>query len=477
MNELNLTPQDFLAISPLLALVGTALLILLSESFLGRSAKIISPILTLAGLGLALLFTVVAPVSTHPLLTNWLNFDSTNQLFTLLFLSIGLATVMLAFSFFKEQKESHGEFYFLLVAAIFGLILVGQSADFLTLFLGIETLSLSLYVLCSYQKKKEISQEAAIKYFLLGSLSSAFLLFGIALLYGALGTTQFANLLPAYQSLEPGTSMNLFLTGIALIILGFAFKAAVVPFHVWAPDVYEGAPTPVTAFMAVGTKAGAFAAFIRVVIEALPELHSLWHDLVACLAIPTLIYANWVALKQTHFRRFFAYSGISHAGFLLIGVAAGTTEALNAILFYLVIYTLATLAAFAIAASLEKQYEGIKLNDLKGLFRHSPLLAGIMALALLTLAGIPPTAGFFAKLYLFKVAFAQGYIAVVLVALATTLLAAFYYTRIVAMMFMEPTHGELPTKQLWPAAALGFLCFLLIIFISFYPSPVFSILQ
>jgi len=247
MNDLSLTTQDFAALSPLLGLVGTALLVLLAESFLSRTAKTWTSIITFAGLLLSLLFAIKAPASTHPLLTPWLEFDSTSRIFTILFLLIGLASVILSSSFFKNEPSSRGEYYFLLVSAVFGLTLIGYSRDFLTLFLGIETLSLSLYVLCGYLKKWELSQESALKYFFLGALSSSFLLFGIALLYGAVGTTQFDVLLSSYQLLGTGIDSKLFLCGIALITLALAFKAAIVPFHTWAPDVYEGAPTSVTA--------------------------------------------------------------------------------------------------------------------------------------------------------------------------------------------------------------------------------------
>lgn len=476
MNELALTAQDYASLSPFLVLVGTSLLLLLAESFLSRGAKIVTPILTTVGFLIALICTLKAPEISHPLLTPWVNTDATSRLFTLLFLGIGIGSVALSSPFFKMTETSRGEYYFLLTAAVFGLLLIGSSADFLTLFIGIETLSLALYVLCGYLKKWELSQESALKYFLLGALSSAFLLFGIALVYGAVGTTGFENLLANFKTLEQ-QKLLLFLSGVALITLGFAFKAAIVPFHIWAPDVYEGAPTPVTAFMAVGTKAGAFAAFVRVFIEALPQFDPKWQQLIVILAITTLIYANWVALKQTQLRRFFAYSGISHAGFLLIGVAAGTSEATQALLFYLVIYALATFGAFAVMALCEKRREGLWLKDLTGLFRQSPILAGVMALSLLTLAGIPPTAGFFAKFYLFKVAFSQGLYGVVLVGLVTAIVAAFYYTRIIAMMFMEPAKEEGETIQpVWPTATLAFACFALMLWLSIYPAPIFAVL-
>lgn len=477
MNAMWLSPSDYAALCPLLILVGSALLLLVIESFFEKISKEISPLLAFLGFAAALICLLNQNVSTNPLLTRWLQFDAASQYFSLLFLATGMGTTVLSFPFLKRGVHSAGEYSFLLTAAVFGLILVGMSADLLTLFIGIETLSLSLYVLCGYLKKDRFAQESAIKYFLMGALSSAFLLFGIALLYGSAGSTQLDALLAASENLPNQSEAILFYGGLGLVLLGLSFKAAVFPFHNWAPDVYAGAPTPVTAFMAVGTKAGAFAALTRVVIEALPQLNAPWHNLLAFLAVPTLIYANWVALKQTHLRRFFAYSGISHAGFLLVGVAAGTSEAFQAVLFYLVLYTLATLAAFAVIATLETDEKGLSLENLKGLFRHSPFMAGILALSLFTLAGIPPTAGFFAKFFIFKVAFEQGYIFPILVGLAAALFGAFYYTRIVALMFMEPATEELPEKKLMPAMVIGLFCFILLLVFSIYPEPVFSFLK
>jgi NADH-quinone oxidoreductase subunit N len=413
--------------------------------------------------------TYYAPVSTSPLLTPWLNFTPLARTFTQLFLWIGLATTLLADAFFRRFVTTRGEFYFLLLASIFGLILIGSANDFLTLFLGLETLSISLYILCNYMKQWKISQESAIKFFLTGSIAAAILLYGIALIYGAVGTTQLEGLLTHYQQINLPINKLLFESGIALITLALCFKAAVVPFHQWAPDVYSGASNPVTAFLAVGSKAGAFIAFIQVFIVALPHFDIDFNHAIAILAVPTLIYANYVALKQTELRRFFAYSGISHAGFLLLPIAVGTSEAIPAILFYLVIYSLATLGAFAVTAYLDAQSFSPRFDDLRGLFKKSPIAAGILSLCLLTLGGIPPTAGFFAKFYLFKLAFQAGYVALVIVALLTTILSAYYYLRLVALIFSNATKEEKAPSRLYPALIVGVVTCFGIIALSFFP--------
>lgn len=474
--NLSLTSNDLIALSPFLILLGGALLVLLLESFAHREAKRISHWTTLGIILIAFWAALVAPASDNLLLTPWLNFDSLSRFFAIFFLLIGFASTCLATAFFERFKtKSEGEYYFLLLSALFGLLLISSSADFLTLFLGIETLSLSLYILCGYMKKWKFSQEASLKYFLMSALATAFLIYGIALVYGAVGSTQYIDLLPAYQSLTTASKV-LFLSGIALITLGLAFKAAIVPFHVWAPDVYDGAPTPVTAFMAVGTKVGAFAAFIRIFLIALPGFDPIWNEGIALFAYPTLIYANMVALRQTQLRRFFAYSGISHAGFLLIPLVAGTNEALPSLLFYLVVYALATLGSFAVIAFMDTRSQGVFLNDLHGLYKRAPFQAVILALCLLTLAGIPPTAGFFAKLFIFKVAFQAGYYALVIVGLLTTILSAFYYLRMVSALFSEKSSEKEEFSFSFPAAFVGVVSSAAIIFLSVYPQPILSFL-
>lgn len=473
---INLTETDYKALAPLLILLGGSLLFLLLESFVERFSRKFSSAIAFSLLALAFLATLYAPSSTSSLLTPWFRFDNLTYLLTLFFLSIGMLTTLLSASYFRRFEASRGEYHFFLFSSLTGLILIGASADFLTLFIGLETLSIALYILCSYIKKWKFSEEASIKYFLMGALAAAFLLYGIALIYGAIGTTRFDQLLGGYQKLSTSADQALFMSGIALVTLGLAFKATIVPFHMWAPDVYDGAPTPVTAFMAVGTKIGAFAAFARVFLIALPRFNLLWNQGIALLAIPTLIYANFVAMRQVQLRRFFAYSGISHAGFLLIPLAASTPDSLQALLFYLVVYGLATLGCFGVIAFLDNRPEGVMMRDLHGLFRRSPWLAMIFSLCLLTLAGIPPTAGFFAKFYIFKVAFQAGYYGLVVVALLTTILSAYYYLRIIGLMLSE-THEEIqPPKLTWPAAIVGLLAFGAILYLSVNPSPLISLL-
>jgi NADH-quinone oxidoreductase subunit N len=474
--NIGLSPVDFAALSPLILLFGGMLSLLLLESLGGGLVtKKYSFFLALAALFIALYAAFVAPGSDNPLLTPWIRFDSVGRFFTIFFLMVGLGSLLLSHPFFGQFDATQGEYNFLLLSSVFGLILIGSAADFLTLFLGLETLSIALYVLCGYMKEWEISNEASFKYFLMGALAAAFTLYGIALIYGAVGTTRLDLLLESYNAIKETPQSALFLGGVAFVTLGLAFKAALVPFHVWAPDVYAGAPTPVTAFMAVGTKAGAFAAFTRVFLLALPHFNTTWNQGIAWLAYPTLVYANYLALCQSHLRRFFAYSGISHAGFLLIPIAAGTENALPSLMFYLVVYAVATFGAFAVLAFLDKRSEGVTLGDLHGLFYRSPLLAGCLTLSLLTLAGIPPTAGFFAKFYIFIAAFEAGYQGLVIVGLLTTVLSAWYYLRIISVMLSPLTEEVAAPTASWWASAVGIAACAAIVALSLYPTPLLNL--
>lgn len=474
--NISLSLEGLKAITPLLILLGGGLIVLMLESFADKLSKTYSALITLATIALAFIVLLATKPTQDPLLTPWLRFDPLARFFTVFFLGIGFGTTLLSSAFFKRFEASHGEYYFLLICSLIGLILIGDSADFLTLFLGLEILSISLYVLCGYMRKWEVSHEAALKYFFTGAIATAIFIYGIALIYGSIGTLKFNALLEGYQS-TAATSSNkfLFLAGIAMVTAGLAFKAAIVPLHVWAPDVYDGAPTPVTAYMSIGTKVGAFAAFAIIFLVFLRGFDTLWNQGISILSYMTMIYANFVALRQKQLRRFFAYSGISHSGFLLIPLAAGTPEALPALLFYLIIYAFATLGSFAVLAFLDRRPEGIMMHDLAGLFYQSPWAAGALTLCFLTLAGIPPTAGFLAKFYVFKVGFEAGYYGLVVVGLLTTILSAFYYLRFVGIMFSAQTGEMQSNKNLWPATAVGAFSIAAIVFLSIYPEPILAL--
>jgi NADH-quinone oxidoreductase subunit N len=323
-----------------------------------------------------------------------------------------------------------------MLLATIGMMIMAAATSFLTIFLGIEMLSLALYILCGFVARRTTSQEAGMKYFLLSSFASAFLLYGIAMTYGATGNTSFTGI-KNYLSVHT-SSTTLLLIGMGLLIVGFAFKVSAVPFQAWTPDVYEGAPAPVTAFMSVGTKAAALIAFARVFDVAFLPIKSTWEPVVWAITILTIIGGNVLALAQNNVKRLLAYSSIAHAGYLLIGVVVGGTIGLSAILFYLLSYTFLNLGAFGVVSVLENaDNTGNSLSEIRGLWYRQPVLAAILALFMLALAGFPPMAGFAAKYYLFYAALQGGHPELLIIGVLASVLGMYYYLRVIASMFME----------------------------------------
>ena len=344
-----------------------------------------------------------------------------------------------------------GESHVLVLLASSGMMLLAAARDLIVVFLGIELMSIAVYALAGMNRRSVRSAEGALKYFLLGAFSTAFLLYGIALVYGATGTTNLG--LIAERTNAYGLAASpLLLAGIALMLIGFGFKVATVPFHMWAPDVYDGAPSAITAYMAATVKAAAFAAFIRVWLEAFPYSANLWHPALSGLAIATMIVGNAIGIVQRNLKRMLAYSSIGHAGYLLVAVAAGTVQGSSAMLFYLFIYTLATFGAFAVVVTLtHERQDAVMLDELAGLWTVRPWLALAMAVLMLALMGFPVFggAGFFAKWYVLQAALQapvkQTTLAVVLV--LTTVISAGYYLYVVMLMFMRPRGEGIPAPE------------------------------
>lgn len=392
-----------------------------------------------------------------------------------------LATVI-AIGMSMEYNAREGitspEAHVLVLFATVGMMIMAAARDLMVLFLGIETMSVAVYVLVGLNRRKARSAEGALKYFLLGAFSTAFLLYGIALVYGATGATNLTVIGARIAALGLGSNPML-LVGMALLLVGFGFKLAAAPFHMWAPDVYEGAPTPITAYMAAGVKAAAFAAFLRVWIEAFGHVPSAWHMAVWWLAVATMLVGNLVALQQRNLKRMLAYSSIGHTGFLLVAVAAGTSQATGAFLFYLLAYTLATMGAFAVIVGLgTESTPRERVEDYHGLWQERPGIAIAMTIFMLAMLGFPVFGGmgFFAKWYVLQAAIdapaPQVRLAVVLV-LATTISAG-YYLYVVMVMFMKPRpDGAAALPQVSPLsrAVIVTSAVLLIVF-GLYPDPV-----
>ncbi len=346
------------------------------------------------------------------------------------------------------------ETHVLILLASSGMMLLAAARDLMIVFLGIELMSISVYALAGLNRRSVRSAEGALKYFLLGAFSTAFLLYGIALIYGATGTTGLHEIRVRVLDLGLATSPIL-LIGIALLLVGFGFKVSTVPFHMWAPDVYDGAPNPITAYMAATVKAAAFAAFVRVWLEAFPGEYGAWHRAIVGLALATMIVGNAIGLQQRNLKRLLAYSSIAHAGFILVAIAAGTLQGASAVLFYLLAYTLATFGAFAVIIVLSRGDAPVTTQDLSGLWGVRPWLAVAMSVFMLALMGFPIAGGvgFFAKWYVLKAALQapapQTTLAVALV--LTTVISAGYYLYVIMVMFMRPRGADAPTPPTTPA--------------------------
>ena len=345
-------------------------------------------------------------------------------------------TVLISFAYLEREQLFAPEYYVLLLFGTLGMMVMAAGADLMVIFLGLELMSVAVYVLAGFDRRRARSAEAALKYFLLGAFASGFLLYGIALIYGATGTTN-VGLIGAQAGLMGPPSVML-LVGLALLIVGFGFKIAAVPFHMWAPDVYDGAPTPVTAFMATGVKAAAFAALFRIMIQGFAATPA-WHDMVWWLAVVTMVGGNLFALAQRSLKRMLAYSSVAHAGYLLVAVTAGTSSGTSAFLVYVVAYTLMSVAAFAVLGAKGRNGESeVTIDDLSGLATRRPWLAFALAVCMLSLLGFPGTAGFIGKWYIIVAAASAGQNVLATILVLTSVVSAGYYLPVIMAMYMKP---------------------------------------
>jgi NADH-quinone oxidoreductase subunit N len=447
-------PEDWGRIAPLLVLVGMALIVMLVDLFLpyegGKRSKhsgpqtfAVLPIVSFLGIlgALAAAITLFIVGDQRRAFNEMIGSDWGSLYSYVIILSASGLGILLSPAYLKRLGLVHqGEYYALLLLSTAGMMMMAAATSFVMVFLGIEMLSLALYILCSYIGRRQTSQESGMKYFLLSSFASAFLLYGIALTYGATGNTSFIGVAKAVQQFGQNGAHSpvLLLLAMGLLIVGFAFKISAIPFQAWTPDVYQGAPAPVTAFMSVGTKAAALIAFVRVFGFVLWPVHVDWQPILWVLAVLTIIGGNVLALVQSNVKRLLAYSSIAHAGYLLIGVLVGGQLGASAVLFYLLCYTFMNLGAFGVISLLENlDNSGSDANDLRGLWYRRPVLAGLLAFFLLALAGFPPMAGFAGKYYLFYTSLVGGYPELLVIGVLASVLGMYYYLRTVTTMFME----------------------------------------
>jgi len=466
---------NFTPILPEIVLVGTALLVLLIAAY-SSSRKGIA-ILSIVGFLAAASLSFVIKVDPPQTFQGMLVVDHYALYVNLVILLAAFLALLLSYYYTPQFTKSQGGYYALILLATAGMMTMAAATDLVTVFLALEVLSLSLYVLAGYNRHSAKSGEAALKYFLLGAFSSAFFLYGIALMYGATGTTNLAQIV-AGKNLQSGSL--LWYAGGALLLVGFSFKISVVPFHMWTPDVYQGSPTPVTAFMAVGAKAAGFAALMRVLLYALGGMKTTWAWAFAILALLTMTLGNLAALRQTSVKRMLAYSSIAHAGYMLVGLTAGTQRGVAAVLFYLLSYAFMNIGAFAVLVALERGSEqDVSLDEMMGLSRRKPLLAAAMAVFMLSLAGIPPLVGFMGKLYVFSAAVDAGWVWLAVLAMLNSVISAYYYLRVVVNMYMHEAGEEeaAPAKAPWTVSLALWLTALGTIFMGVIPGPIIVLAQ
>jgi NADH-quinone oxidoreductase subunit N len=473
-------PLSFGPVAPELVLVGMGCALLVAVATIKR----LDERLLVAGSVLALVGAAVASIWlwswTGPLtvLGGMVATDKFAVIARLILLAVGAIAVFYGYHYFQTTGEQRGEFYPLLLFALSGMTLITAASDLIVVFLALEILSLSLYVLTGFSFRLQ-SSEGAMKYFLLGSFSSAFFLYGIALVYGAAHTTNLGEIARTFSG-QIGP-LPLALAAAGLLAVGFAFKVAAVPFHMWAPDAYQGAPTAVTAFMSAATKVAAFAALIRVFDTAFNPLTWDWTPFVIALSAITMVVGSVLAIAQTDIKRMLAYSSVAHAGFILVGVTAATQDGVSASLFYLLAYATMILGGFGVVMLVSiRGEERTSLRDYTGLARRNPLLAALLTVFLLSLAGLPPTAGFIAKVSVFLAAVRAGHWPLVLIAVLASVIAAFFYLRVIVLMYMQdpqmeeaaegPRPARMPTLAVAAPAAITLL-------FGIFPGLVYGFLQ
>lgn len=405
--------------------------------------------------------------------------DSFRVFTNFIFLGIAAFSILISIGYLDQHRMNLGEYFVLLMYSTVGMMLMAGTRDLILLFLALELMSVAIYVLVGANRRDPRSAEGSLKYFLLGAFSSAFLLYGIALVFGSTGSTNMAVVGPLMYG-ATGDSLML-LIGAGLLLIGLGFKIAAVPFHVWTPDAYDGAPTPVTAFMATGIKAAAFAAFIRVFVMGFDGIYYQWAEVVWWLAVLTMVGANLIALTQGSVKRMLAYSSIAHAGYLLVALVSSNRFGTAAFLFYLVVYTLMTIGAFGMVIANERgEKERVSLDDYAGLGWQQPLVGALFTIFLLSLAGFPLTGGFIGKLYILRGAIDSGLTVLAVILVLASLISYFYYLRVVIVMYMRPAasddahagmHLSAPAKVALAVAAVALLALFL------YPGPLLDAAQ
>jgi NADH-quinone oxidoreductase subunit N len=461
MEHIAMPAINFAAIMPEVILSCVAMALLLVNVFVPSKDKGYLGWLSIIGIAVTCASTVSgwdAPqswlVANQPVFMQ----DNFAIFFKVIFLISAALAILISDKYMAQEECNQGELYPLILFATIGMMLMASGTDMMIIFLGLELLSVCLYVLAGFNRANLKSNEAGLKYFLLGAFSTGFLLYGMALTYGTTGSTKLAAIQQHVMNNPAVATNSMFVVGMLLIAVGFSFKIAAAPFHMWTPDVYEGAPTPMTAFMSAGPKAAGFAAFLRVVIFAFPMLQSTGTELLWVLAVLTMTVGNIIALSQDNIKRMLAYSSIAHAGYALVGFTAWNKEGVAGILFYMLSYAFMNIGAFAVIILIGKKGEkNCNVQDYAGLGYKKPLLAALFTVFLFSLAGMPPTAGFIGKFYLFSAAIKSGYTGLAIIGVLNSAASVYYYLRVMVFMYMKDPTEDFDWAKLTPSIALCLL--------------------
>ena len=493
--NINFEDMNWMALGPELTVIFTALVLLLVGLNKSLDNNRVLSMISMAGVVAALLFSFVlwgqAPtagnVANPNMFSNALIHDRFSQSFNIIFLIMSLYVILGSVRYPLADNQNKAEYFSLVLLACAGMMFLAKSGNFITAFVSLEVFSISLYILCGFSAKHGTgrenpsdqtelsweclaSQESTVKYLLTGAFASAILVYGMALIYAGTGTTEI-RLLGTLMHENAYAKNTLVYIGLGLLFSGLAFKVSLVPFHSWTPDVYQGAPTPITGFMSVATKAAAFAIIARVFFTAFPELQQIWLPFLFGISVLTMLVGNIAAIFQNDLKRMLAYSGVAHAGYLLIGIVANSQDGMASILFYLAVYLFMNIGAFAVVFTLEGEgKEGNSIYRFKGLAKRSPLLAAAMSLFMVSLAGFPPTAGFFGKLFLFVAAIKEGYILITILAVVASIISVYFYLRVIVMMYFHEEEGSTPLHISRGMAAIITVSSVAILAIGLYPS-------
>lgn len=477
--------QEFFLALPLILISAFSIVLILIDAFLrNRSLNFYSALVFLIASGIAAFATTSVPAEEISLLMKTdlitkgqLSFGGVSAYFDLVFIMAGILTALNARPYLRREYAEYGEFYSMMVFSIVGMMLIAHSNSLLVLFIGIELMTISFYVMSGFFRKREKSVESAVKYFLLGSFATGFLLYGMAMIYGATGNISFREISSA---LAIGAYTPLYLIlGLGLIIVGLSFKIAAFPFHQWAPDVYEGAPTVVTGFMSTAGKVAAASAFVLVSQSMLSgatqngeAAHYIgnYRFIIAIVSVLTMFIGNITALVQTNVKRMLAYSSIAHAGYLLMGIAAGSEMGYSAIMFYSAAYLFMQFGAFAVVSAIEQNGEMMNLDDYSGLSQSQPLLAAMMSVFMFSLAGLPPFAGFLGKYYLFAAAIKSNMVWLAVAAVIATMISMYFYIGLIIKMYFQSNQGNIVDTDTSSVKPLLWISCLALLALGLFPS-------